>query len=123
MFTELLNLTPHDITIFNGKTKEILFVIPASKLILRLEENDREATFLLYDKIPCARSPEYKGLNAEPPKGKDIIVSQLVAEYIASHFEEYRDVGSVFTPDTGFQNGIRNDKGQIIGTTLLLHYK
>lgn len=123
--SDLLNFTPHDIILYDPNARDkIVLVIPREHESIRLdEEKEREILYHLDDIIPVSTPPKYHGLNRDIPKNKGIIVSQLVAEFLLNQSrDDYPEIGRIYVPDTGNEAVVRNEKGQIIGTTRLIQY-
>jgi len=117
------NHTPHSIVLYN-KDNVIAYTFPPSSPILRLmEKTPPEAQMLMGDiNITVSPPPEYACLSHVV--SGDILVSQLVAQYLVDHPEwrKFYDIRSVYSPDTGPNGAVRNLKGEIVGTRRLIKY-
>jgi len=115
-FKEVVNLTPHPITVFVGDRQT---TIPPSGKVLRAEENDSEPFIFEVEGMGCFEGVERKlELNqtlvkifAENP---DIlfIVSLPLLELLRQHDANLFNVAA---PDTG-KRVVRDSEGRIIGT-------
>lgn len=69
--------------------------------------------------------PTYTGIEGLPPNlqpGDIVIVSMLVAEYVTANPDAALQ-GVVFVvPDSGKEGGLRNERGQIVGSRRLVVY-
>lgn len=125
--SKLTNLCPHDIVIFaNDGVTEIarVPVDQSARAPLRLHELPTEAMKSVEIDgilVPVCAAPRYGGLNYSP-YSPQIVVSQLVAQYIVDHPQDFGYIESVYVPDAG-AGAVRDLKGQIIGTKRLMRYK
>lgn len=112
------NLTPHDIVIYDAYKSQILRTIPAEKdengkpIFIRVNQEFTDKDPI--DGIPVAltRYTDVAGL-PDPEPGVYLIVSILVVQAMAGKRHD------LLSPDTG-GGAVRDDKGQIIGTTRFL---
>lgn len=123
---QILNFTPHDVTIYKSKNSgNVIATIPRQQgQVLRLLQNEpnmKDPVKVGDTDVPAIEPSEYTGLNFMPPADSSIVVSMLVADYIVTHFPGL--CRHVFVPDTSPQGGVRDAGGNIIGTTRLVQYK
>jgi hypothetical protein len=121
----LLNYTPHELTIWDSKKQDVLVRIPVSGKAIRLTQAEQiGATSRKIDQheVPCVSKPTFIGVTDMPP-GEDlsIVVSSLVAEFL-SNSESSSKFANIYAPDTSPDGCVRNEKGEIIGTTRLVQY-
>jgi len=122
---ELINLTPHEVTIRLENGEEIK--IPPSGYTVRLDTKEKPVGSL--GKIPIVKV-EYGDLvivkdgkpveDTEFLKGADVIVSSIIgnsghAVYLLA--SDY-DVNAIYVPNTS--RAIRNEKGQIVAVPSLI---
>ncbi len=123
MKTGVLNYTPHDIVIFDGKNADVILRIPPAGPNVRLDQRSEPAE--AYDAgtahIPCVNPPCYIAISEMPPVDSTIIVSQLVAEYMMHNHKSH--CKHIFAPDTSPEGAVRDEKGRIMGTKRLVRYK
>lgn len=121
-----INHTPHAIVIY--KDDKVIHTFPTVAPVLRLTEGTMSKWYFTPlqtengNSIPVGGPPAYIGLS-HVVKGH-ILVSQIVAQYLKEHPEEVEAYGikSVYVPDTGPGEVVRNDKGEIVGTKRLIKY-
>lgn len=118
--TSIINLCPHDISVYTGDGEVIHFATLGAHKALRLEE-EAGRQYINEEGIPESSPSTYVGLNYLPEPGSRVIVSQLVAVYLKEHQQEYK-LRNVYAPDTGPNGVCRNDAGQIVGTKRLIKY-
>jgi hypothetical protein len=88
-----------------------------------MERTPPEAQMLMGDEyITVSSPPEYACLSHAV--SGDILVSQLVAQYLMDHpdVKKFHNIQSIYCPDTGPNGAVRNVKGEIIGTRRLIKY-
>ena len=117
----IVNLCPHDVVVYSND-KRIISTFKATGQTLRLKEETGKNLQNLGGTIPVVTPTKYIGLDGNYPTGDVILlVSQLVGEYILDNLTTI-DVKGVYSPDTGPNGVVRDDKGQIIGTKRLKKY-
>lgn len=104
----IINLTPHDVIVYDMDGKHIIRTYPASGTIARVKSSTEivgEA-----DGIPVARTTfgEIEGLPVPQP-GTKYIVSLLVLQAAAGKRDD------LIGPDTSPGSVVRDESGQIIG--------
>ena len=79
----MLNLTPHDIHIYEGDT--LVKTIPKSDMVLRLGEEGDGTIVETIEGIPVIKPYVYTKVIPTPPQGPDVvlIVSQMVADVLS----------------------------------------
>jgi len=107
--TELINLTPHPITIQPSDAQPI--TIPVSGRIARLDSTQTTDDGIAGVPVVTTRFGQVIGL-PDPEEGKVYIVSSLVAQHVRRP--------DVVAPDTG-PTAIRQD-GQIVAVTRLQRF-
>ena len=126
----LLNLTPHDITVFKENGEKV--VIPSSGT-LRLAEEVLGTEEV--EGVECVRK-RFTGVDIELREGitadgvRVIVVSGISGMMFAlsSEFrsELFRKIGgevSIIAPDTGPQSVIKDEKGRIVGVRRFCRYE
>ena len=117
----IVNLCPHDVVIYDDNNN-IISTFKATGQTLRLKEETGKNLPSLGGSIPIVAPSKYIGLDGNYPTGNVILlVSQLVGEYIQDNLTSI-DVKGVYSPDTGPNDVVRNDNGQIIRTKRLKKY-
>ena len=124
------NYTPHPVHIYeidnNGH-----FVGP----LITLEPNKNGSMWLNEDRVDWSRKVPVHGCSVtvikpatyvgveNMPQMRDlnVIVSALVADYLVKHHADH--FNHIYTPDTGPGGVVRDERGQIKGTTRLIQYK
>lgn len=121
---KLENYTPHTIDLY--KESKVAYSIPSSGNI-RLEEISRKSEEK-WNGIDIYSAPEFNNVFGIPEallkeEGEEmgILVSMPVGNFLSQGNLPPRI--HIFGPDTGPANGVRNEKGQIIGTKALIRYK
>lgn len=112
---DAVNLSPHDILVYEYDRKTVRHVFKSSGPSLRLEEGAKRKTVWLKAapgvKVPCnLGGAQHSGLNRAVPEGP-VIVSDLVARYLVEHGFKY----AIFTPDTNPASSVRDSEGKIVG--------
>lgn len=118
----LVNLTPHDITVYDAKKEKVILTIPRSGKVARVQE-----TLVGYDKledVPIVTKRygrvvvvDQEGNTypfPEPTPNTIYIVSLLVAQALRGRHD-------VLTPDTG-AGAVRDERGMIKGTTRFMRF-
>jgi hypothetical protein len=110
-----LNLTPHEVTVFDAEGKNVIMRIPPSGVIARVETVSEIVGYCDTGqaKIPvrATRYGEIRGL-PEARKGVIYIVSTVVLLALKAKGIERDDV---VAPDTNPDSVIRDSEGRIIG--------
>ena len=103
---EVVNLTPHEVRIFDDNGNEIL-CIPPSGQVARIKT---EQTVIGYiNGVPVVKTVFREVLNLPEPKPNTIfIVSSLVAQAVPHRKD-------IVAPDTSPQSAVRDATGNIIG--------
>jgi len=108
----LINLTPHDITIF---AKEGTIVLPGSDKPARLEENTVYGWCVQHDgievKLPIVSYGQVFNI-PDPDRTKQLIVSQMVAQALPDRLD-------LFYP----YDMVRDNKGVILGCRSLAQWR
>jgi len=104
----IVNLTPHDVRIYDAEGKNVIRTFPASGTVARVKSTTEIVGEV--DGIAVAKSTfgEIEGLPAPQP-GTKYIVSLLVLQAAA------RQRDDLIGPDTGPGSVVRDENGQIIG--------
>ena len=105
---EFVNLTPHEVIVFDEEGKNVLLRVPPSGEVARVEVKRKEAGTL--NGVPLVRSEfgEVQGL-PEPREGVVYIVSMIVLQALQGKRKD------VVAPDTSPQSAVRDSEGRIIG--------
>lgn len=125
----LVNLTPHDIVVYDREGKTVVRRYERSGYVCSVTEVDAFAetggSARVIDGIQVLRPAIQTGLSHVPNNHRpDVIVSQITAQYIVSHWDKYaNNFGRVFVPGTSPVLSVRDDKGQITGTKALIEYQ
>jgi len=125
----LVNLTPHDIVVYDREGKTVLRRYERSGHTCSVVEKDPAeetgGSVKIIEGMQVLRPRVQTGLSYAPEDCRpDVIVSQITAQYIVSNWTWFRKYfGSVFTPATDMTYSVRDDRGQIIGTKALIQYK
>lgn len=126
----LINWTPHAITVLN-ENDEIILAIKPFGYVARLKNKDIPGNDLNINgfSVPVVCKTQFTGF-LEPPliDIKNVIVSMPVADYLLDLYVN-SDIGSIhrkyrniFIPDSGPQSAVRDKEGQIIGVRRLVQY-
>lgn len=104
----IINLTPHDVCIYDTEGKTVIKTYPASGTVARVKSSTKIVGEI--DGIPVARTSfgEIEGLPVPQP-GTKYIVSLLVLQAAAGKRDD------LIGPDTGPGSVVRDESGQIIG--------
>lgn len=121
-----INHTPHAIVVYNGD--KVVHTFSPTEPVLRLQEDNTfnwKFTPLQTENgyfIAVSGPPVYVGISHVV--NGDILVSQLVAQFLKDHPDTKTlcGIGSVYIPDTGPGGVVRNGNGEIIGTKRLIKY-
>ncbi len=105
---KFVNLTPHEIVIFDNEGKNIIKRIPPSGQVARVSVKRTKVAEI--GGVPVFRTEygEVEGL-PEPKEGTVYIVSILVLQALRGRRKD------VIAPDTSPQSVIRDDQGRIKG--------
>ena len=122
----IINATPHALSVFDGDRK--LLYIPASGSTIRLTKSrqSRKSLCAMSKMVPVIVVTPFDGYD-DPDnllqKPNSILVSMVVAQYLRDHHPEYEEK-AIYVPDTGPgpMGAVRNALGQIIGTRQLILY-
>ena len=116
------NYTPHTVTLYANDKKTVVWWLTAQSDPLRLvEAADSRLTINapvegVGSVVPCiVGESSYTGLNHTPHAGP-IIVPSLVADYLIKTGFEH----PIFCPDTNPASVVRDDEGNILGTTRMV---
>lgn len=122
-YEKLVNCLSHKVTILKevetGIFKEIISFPPSGKEIRCVPKEQSE----FYDLtemwgFPVYDAPVFENISNLPESNEtDIIVSEIVARYMAKHTDWK---GRVFFPDTGPGSVIKSPNGQLIGVRRML---
>jgi len=117
---EFTNLCPHDIVIYDKDEKTILETIPSIGYARVIEEQG--SPLISFGSIQIVSPPKYMGLDFHPTKltKKNVIVSAIFAKEAVK--VQYHHLIKFFSPDTGPNGVVRNEKGEIIGTKQLIYW-
>lgn len=129
---EILNLTPHDIVVYNEDGTSQLETFPKSGFVARVvSENEQTHLGEICGKVPVY-SPQTSGTVEWPSElftathaGDAVIVSMLVAQIFLQSLKERKDpvwAFPIYVPDTSPTGVVRDDSGKIIGTKRLVQY-
>ena len=115
----IINLTPHDIVIYDESGERVIATIPRSSVVARVTTIKRPSGLLRYGdaEIPLYRI-EYGGVDGLPPEpepGVCYIVSMITAEAAPSSFR-----GRLLVPDTSPGSVVRDEAGRIKGVRALI---
>jgi len=112
---EFLNLTPHEVTIFDAEGKNVIMRIPPSGVVARVETVSEIIGYCDAGqvKIPvrATRYGEIRGL-PEAKKGVIYIVSTVVLLALKAKGIKRNDV---VAPDTNPDSVVRDEQGRVIG--------
>lgn len=105
---KIVNLTPHDVHVYDENAQNIIRTYPASGTVARVKSSTEIVGEV--DGVPVARTAfgEIEGL-LEPQQDTKYIVSLLVLQAAAGKRDD------LLAPDTGPQSAVRDESGQIIG--------
>lgn len=104
----IINLTPHDICVYDADGKHIIRTYPASGTVARVKSTTEIVGEI--DGIAIARSAfgAIEGL-PDPQPGTTYIVSLLVLQAASGKRDD------LIGPDTGPGSVVRDENGQIVG--------
>jgi hypothetical protein len=138
ILNRIINLTPHNISIYNKDEKHAIDILPEKKkyqlrLVNKNMEKENSADVILSVNstriITSITEPIYydtvEGIDELPDyyKNWDIITSPMVAEYIMKNQNKYKNkCRNIFTPDTDPKSVVRDESGKIIGIKRLVFY-
>jgi hypothetical protein len=123
-----INHTPHDVVIFDRSGSTVTAVFHPQLPCIRLLSDapvpgaqvDGGAGYSL---VSTVQPPYYTGIDtAGRMVGRDIIVSQLVAEWLMQG-DHNKALDHIYAPDSGPASVVRNDKGVVVGVKRLIQYK
>jgi hypothetical protein len=121
MNAELINCTPHDISVISCSGDELRLYAKSGKEIRVTSE---EQTLLPFDAlgVPVVSRQVFTSLTMPDgiPAGSSLLVSMPVGEYFAAHPDECQHW--IFGPDTGPHSVVCDQRGQICGTKRLVLY-
>ncbi len=122
-FPLTVNMTPHDICVYDNEEKTVIITFPASGYVCRCTSETPESQLPDRGGIPMIEAPRFRDVEGLPPSvsAPDVLVSMPVGEFLRDHPDWYR--GAVLGPDTGPGYAVRDDGGAIRGTTRLVLYK
>lgn len=124
----LVNLTPHDIVVYDPTGRTVVRRYERSGNQCFVEERDPFEEMggtapQLIDGIQVVRPRWRVGLSYTPDKGAEVIVSQITAQFISDNWKDYYHIFKrVYVPATDPKYCVRDDKGQIIGTKALVQW-
>lgn len=104
----IINLTPHDVHVYDAEGKRIIRTYPASGIVARVKSSTEIVGEV--DGIPVARTAfgEIEGL-PDPQSDTKYIASLLVLQAAAGKRDD------LIGPDTGPGSVVRDESGQIVG--------
>ena len=105
---DIINLTPHDIRIYDAEGKNVIATFPASGTVARVKSSTEIVGEVNGIEIACTTFGEIEGL-PDPQPGTKYIVSLLVLQAAAGKRDD------LIGPDTGPGSAVRDESGQIIG--------
>jgi len=104
----LINMTPHEIIIYDQSGQNILFKIPPSNSVARVSVTQQKIAEI--NGVPVFKTTYGKVENLPDPQPNTIyIVSALVLQALAGSRSD------IVAPDTG-SGAVRDSSGRIIGT-------
>lgn len=118
------NYTPHKLVICSANNKWELESLGNIRLTQKVPNFVED-----WNGVPVYTPPTYKAIEGIP---KDLIesktpriiaVSMPVGLYIREHPDTFPENIQVWGPDTSPNGGVRNEKGEIIGTKALIKYR
>ena len=122
MPTRIINLTPHDVTVYDDNGN-IIATIPRSRVVARVSQSRVPVGTLDYEgaKIPLVRTEygDVQGLPPHPTPDTYYIVSTIVAWALKSRPEW---TGHILVPDTGPGSRISDEQGRVKGVKYLILY-
>jgi len=123
----IVNCTPHPVNIYDADKNGVIANFPTSNYAPRLEQRPQQKMGVITapnGTSICVFSPQkFEGVTGLPDceygDHPDIIVSMLVGQRLQ---ETKQWSGAVYGADSGPAAVVRNEKGQIQGTTRLVQY-
>lgn len=116
MSIEIFNYTPHNVVIYDSEGANIVYEFKSSGII-RGVSSKQTLIEILNDIIPIVTPQRMENLETPPNYNKDqnIIISMLCV----SQLLESGHRGNIYTPDSGPDSVVRDNKGSIIGVKRL----
>ena len=120
----IINLTPHDIVVYDESGENVLYTFPSSGKVARAISTQQTVDTNLSQKynLPVVDAQSFTNVDV-PLSAQDtgILVSMPVGEFIRSKFNCYPV--DVLGPDLGPSAVVRDSAGKILGTRRLCVYK
>jgi hypothetical protein len=107
----IVNLTPHDVVIYDQSGKNIIMQIPPTAPAARVQSETLVIDDIDGVPVTCIKYGKVENL-PEPREGTVYIVSMLVQQALPQRTDLLR-------PDTSPQNVVRDAAGQILGVKAL----
>ena len=104
---EVINLTPHEVKVYNKEGKKVIFSFPPEGIPPRVKENTVPDISIGEIKVVRKSFQSPEGL----PEGKPYTY-YIVPSLVAQSVPQRRDL---LVPDTGPESVIRDEKGKILG--------
>lgn len=112
---KIVNLTPHPVAIVGDNGQAVRTIDPSGPMV-RVETTTRTAEPIEEISVGEVSYGELAGL-PDPEEDTVYLVSVLALQ--VAHRQGRKDV---FSPDTGPESAVRDDKGMIIGVKRLMRY-
>lgn len=120
----IVNLTPHDVVVQLSDESSVVYpvlMVADKPQIARVISNEQQLVEKLENGVEVFDRPLYTRVEGLPTNSRqDIIVSQLVAEYLHNNLMWMN--ARVYIPDTGPESAIRNENGVIVAVKRLIWY-
>lgn len=118
MTGKIVNLTPHEVVLFDQEGKNEIARYPASGVVARVSTTEKVVGEL--EGVPLVNTEygEVTGLPSEPEPGTYYVVSILVAQAVQSNHEMYEKFkGRILVPNTSPTplGVVRDEQGRIRG--------
>lgn len=121
---KVINLTPHDINLFDPSGSKRILTIPSQGVVRAKMETEPLGILYTDDGIALPIVNATYGPPEGPlPEFSDevaIIVSHIAAQSILSHHPEW--TGHILVPDTGPGSVVRDENGRILGVRQFILY-
>jgi len=119
-----VNLTPHDIDVFDESGCTLLRKFAKCGTVARLSSSEQKHIGTLFETVPVVSAQSFTSLELPqdvlPENVAGIIVSMPVGQWIQTH--ETSIQCAVYGPDTSPSGVVRSEGGAIVGTKRLVCY-
>ena len=125
----IINLTPHDVVVYDSKGETVLHVFRACGDVARVNSAPQHYVKTIVSSVPVFEAQTFTDiqwpksvLSDQQNELEGVLVSMPVGQQCANNSDESVSF-SVYGPDTSPEGVVRNESGQIIGTKRLVQYR